>query len=59
MAKLARLFALFVVIAIVILGALVRDIHSAQSEHFAAGQVERHTLMRQNNEILLLLREGR
>jgi hypothetical protein len=55
----ARLLALFIVVALVILGALVRDIHTAQSEHFASGRIERHTLMRQNDEILQLLREGR
>ncbi len=59
MAKLARLLALFVVVALVILGALVRDIHDTQGEHFASGRSERHTLIRQNDEILELLREGK
>jgi hypothetical protein len=58
MAKLARLFALFVVIALIILGALVRDIRIAQGEHFATGRTERQTLIRQNDEILELL-EGK
>jgi hypothetical protein len=59
MAKLARLFALFVVIALVILGALVRDIRTAQGEHFTTGMRERQTLIRQNDEIIELLREGK
>jgi hypothetical protein len=59
MVKLARLFALFVVVALVILGALVRDIRTAQSEHFATGQSERQTLILQNDEIIELLREGK
>lgn len=56
---LGRLLALFVVIALVILGALVRDVHTAQSEHFNSGRTERQTIIRQNNEILALIREGR
>lgn len=55
---LIRLLALFSIILLILIGGLVNSVKETQNEHYSKGQIERSTIVRQNTEILRILREG-
>jgi hypothetical protein len=52
-------FAVSVVVALFVLGILIKSIHTAQESHFQVSSTERALIIQQNGEVLDALRGGK